>query len=250
MTRVPRVVTLGGATRDIFLSVRGIEESQKQVTNEDSFVFPLGEKVEVGSLVFDIGGGAANVAVSLARPGLHAAYLGKLGADRAGDEICDLLTAEGVTISGAIRDPKVKTNLSTVLLAESGERSILTFRGATSHLKRSEIDPSWIEGSWLYVTSLAGKLSTLEWVVKLANTKGIRIALDPGKGEMADSERFLKLLPKIQLLKANRAELALLSGDDDLERSVMTLHEFGCDVVGTDGAQGSFAAWSDGRVCA
>ena len=243
-----RVVAVGGATRDVFLSGGGLAASLAGTARHRAYHLPLGEKVEVAHEVLDVGGGAANAAVSFARQGLEAVFLGKVGDDRPGRDVIDLLDAEGVNVGDVALDPRAATNLSTVLLSDVGERTILVFRGATKRLKRADIPEAAIHGDWLYITSLAGNIGMLEWLVSLAHERGLSVALDPGKSELAYASRILALLPKVELLKANREELAMLSGTNNLARSAATLAKLGPTVVGTDGSRGAVAVSAEGSV--
>lgn len=246
--RRPRVVVVGGATRDAFLMGPGLEAKLRGRGRRRAYELELGEKVEVERVAMDVGGGAANVAVSMARQGLEAAFVGKVGDDRAGRDVLDLLGAEGVDASGAVVDARAGTNLSTVLLSASGERTILTYRGATKRLRRGDVDASALHGDWLYVTSLGGRIRLLEELVAMAHAAGMAVAIDPGKAELAEARRMRALLAKVELLKANRAELAMLSGREDLAASAEQLAALGPTVVGTDGAAGAVAVSADGVV--
>ena len=49
--------------------------------------YPVGSKILIKDLRFDIGGGGTNTAVSFARLGLNTGYIGSVGRDQPGKEI-------------------------------------------------------------------------------------------------------------------------------------------------------------------
>ncbi|MEM8823972.1 MAG: PfkB family carbohydrate kinase [Pseudomonadota bacterium] len=75
-----------------------------------------------------IGGGcAANAAVGAARLGAEVTLVSRFGADATGDELADLLAAQGVTLAVARAG---QTPLSSVMVDDQGERMIVNYRGA------------------------------------------------------------------------------------------------------------------------
>src|SRR3954454_18642733 len=66
------------------------------------------------------GGAPANVAVGLARLGLDAAFLGKVGDDPFGHFLADTFAAAGVDTRFVQLDPRVRTGLAFVSLRAAG----------------------------------------------------------------------------------------------------------------------------------
>ncbi len=92
------------------------------------------------------GGSAANVA-SAAAPLGPVRFIGSIGSDAAGAALANELAAADI-------DVRVQrhghTGSIVVLVADDGERTMLTDRGAAAEL--SEIDQTWLEGAtWVHV---------------------------------------------------------------------------------------------------
>ncbi len=76
----------------------------------------------------EVGGGvAANAAVAIAKLGGSARYIGRVGADAAGERIVTDLSALGVDVSGVERMAGVASPVSSVLVDASGERVIINY---------------------------------------------------------------------------------------------------------------------------
>lgn len=203
--------------------------------------FPLGAKVEVEQVIFDTGGGATNAAVAFARQGIGTAYVGKVGHDVAGGEVLRVLRREGVGVEHVATDGRLGTSYSTLLLAPTGERTILNYRGASHNLRASEMSIDRLRADWFYITSLAGNLDLLAKLLKYAQKQGIKTALDPGADELKQTKKLRKLLPLLTVLKANAQELAQLFGGDGLRETVERANGICEYVVGTNGPYGAYA---------
>jgi sugar/nucleoside kinase (ribokinase family) len=237
-----KILTFGAATQDVFLTGKALHARRDVRTRDYVEQFPLGAKIDVEQVYFDTGGGATNAAVTFARQGLHVGYIGKIGHDPAGGEVTRVLRREGVAIDRLVYDPKLSTGYSTILLASSGERTILTHRGASHELKAKDIAIRTLEADWFYITSLAGNFDLLGKLLKHANNHGIQVAIDPGNAELAQTKKLRALLPLVTVLKANAEELRTLFGGDNLRDTVVRAADTCPYVVGTNGPAGSYAA--------
>jgi sugar/nucleoside kinase (ribokinase family) len=237
-----KILTIGAATQDVFLSGKSIHARRDVRTRDYVEQFPLGAKIDVENVVFDTGGGATNAAVTFARQGLDAGYIGKIGHDPAGAEVIRVLRREGVATDRVVYDARLSTGYSTVLLASNAERTILNHRGASHELKSKEFAIRTIEADWLYITSLAGNYDLLTKLLKHANNHGIQVAIDPGNGELAQIKKLRGLLPLVTVLKANAEELRTIFGGDNLHDTIVRAADACPYVVGTNGAAGSYAA--------
>ena len=175
-----KILTFGAATQDVFLTGKALHARRDVRTRDYVEQFPLGAKLALDNVYFDTGGGATNAAVTFARQGLEAGYIGKIGHDPAGGEVIRALRREGVATDRVVYDPRVGTSYSALLVANTGERTILNYRGASHNLAARDIAIRTLEADWFYVTSLAGNLDLLGKLLKHANNRGIRVAIDPG----------------------------------------------------------------------
>ena len=238
-----KIITFGAASQDVFLLGKSL--SAKRDVRSRDFVeqFPLGSKTDIDGIIFDTGGGATNAAVTFARQGLNAKYVGKVGHDPAGTEIIRVLKRENVSTELIVHDSKLATMYSTILISPSGERAILTHRGASHELSAKEIPIRNLEADWFYLSTLNGNFDLLEKLLKHANAHGIQVAIDPGHGELSQPKKFRALLPLISVLKANADELRLIFGGDTLKETVLAANGACPYVVGTNGAAGAYAVF-------
>src|SRR5690349_19549510 len=101
---IKKILTIGGATRDIFIQYDSPEvlSLEGKSGHRSYLVLEEGTKIDVQELVYATGGGATNSAVSLKRLGFEVATFFKTGADSQGKYILADLTAEGINVSAVI----------------------------------------------------------------------------------------------------------------------------------------------------
>ncbi|NYJ18704.1 carbohydrate kinase family protein [Glaciibacter psychrotolerans] len=160
------------------------------------------------------GGSAANVASFAGRLG-PTRFIGCVGDDFLGDSLVKGLEAEGV-------DVRVQRAGSTgtivILIDETGERSMLPHRGASTLL--SEVPDEWLDGLRLLhvpAYSFNGEpvgATTIE-VIRRAKAKGIQVSIDASSTGMLSQygvQRFLDLLVELRpdFLIGNESESTFL----------------------------------------
>lgn len=242
-----RICALGAASQDVFISGKGIRSQLDPVTNEYVEEFKLGAKLNVENINFSTGGGATNAAVTFARQGLESTFIGKLGQDMAGSAVVAELDGEHVECDSVIYDAKLGTQYSTVLLTETGERTILIYRGAANTHKAADyrdVDVSKYE--WLYVSSFGGAMEALDVIFKNATDEGVKIAFNPGEAELSQPEKLRPLLEDVSLLFVNKEEaMQIVEGSDGEELARHLLNYVPAAVV-SDGPNGVIA--TDGKT--
>lgn len=174
-----------------------------------------GGKGEAEEILLETGGAGTNVAVGLARLGMTTATVACVGEDWVKERVVERLKLEGVETSLLQTVLGVKSGMSVILVAPDGGRSILTYRGASSELKGKLVDWKKVAGAdWLHLASLGGEMALAEDMISFAVKNGVRVSWNPGKRELAQKERLLRLLSKVSLLVLNRMEAAQLLGHD------------------------------------
>lgn len=208
------VITIGSATRDVFMRSRGIRviHDEHSPTGEAEEL-ALGAKIEVDELVFETGGGATNTAVGFARQGFRTAFVGKIGAtDVRGQEILKALEVEGVDQSLVVRDNRRQSGYSVLLLTPRGERTALVYRGASADFQPADFPWTQMQSRWLYVTSIGGNLAVLRDIWDHAQRHGQKIMWNPGAKELEHG--LTKLLPWLaatDVLMVNNEEAGQLT---------------------------------------
>jgi len=241
MSQHLKVVTIGAATQDVFLTGDIFAAKRDVKTSDYIEQFPLGAKLPVENVYFSTGGGGTNAAVTFARQGFNTSCWGKVGHDSAGAEVIRVLRHEGVTTNRMAFSEQFNTGYSAILLAPKGERTVLTYRGASHHLEVTDFPIRNLEADWLYVASLAGNFELLARLLKHANSKGIEVALDPGNGELANPKRLKQLLPFVRVLKANKEEFGALFGETEPKETLRKAAKYVQYAIMTDGGKGCFA---------
>jgi ribokinase len=87
------VITFGSAIVDMFVDT-DVSEKKNMIS------YPVGSKILINNLRFDIGGGGTNTAVAFARLGLKTGYIGKIGDGDGGKKILEMLKAEKIKFLG------------------------------------------------------------------------------------------------------------------------------------------------------
>ena len=235
----PRIISIGGAVQDVYLMGKVFEPHCEDKTCVEEFA--LGSKNDIDDIFFSTGGGATNASVTFARQGLHSMYLGKVGHDVAGKAILDALHADQVDTSLVSQSKDYATGFSAILLASNGERTILTYRGASTHYELHEEDFHHTHADWLFLTSVEGNFEVIEMVFEYAREHGCKIAMIPGKKELADANRLKGLLDRLEVFCANKEEMQALFEGDDCEGLAKQASQFSKYVVVTDGPNGVVA---------
>ncbi|WP_417357850.1 carbohydrate kinase family protein [Gallaecimonas pentaromativorans] len=206
------VVTLGSATVDLFADTDSeLVQIETRHSLERLIAYPLGGKILIKDLNITVGGGGTNTAVAFARQGLKTAFLGKIGDDPQGQQVLDLLAAEGVDFVGVKAG---QTGLSVILDSIDDDRTILAFKGANDFLSEDEalLPPC----RWLYCSAMLGQsLATLKALVAKTHAK---VAFNPSSYLAKEGLAALQpILERLTVLVLNKEESAMLLGWDERE---------------------------------
>lgn len=245
-----KICALGSASQDVFISGEGISSQLDPKINKyaKEFVqpFKLGAKINVEKVNFATGGGATNAAVTFARQGLSSSFIGKMGNDVAADVVISELDKEYIDSSQVVRDEKGGTQYSTVLLTDSGERTILIYRGAaTSHKAEDYENLDFSKFDWIYVSTFAGRFEALSTIFRKAAENNVKIAFNPGEAELADPNKLKALLDEVEILLVNKEEAQQIVPGETLDELVRHLLKYAPISVVSDGPNGVMA--SDGK---
>lgn len=244
-TDIPTILCIGKATQDVFLRDEEFDPHKegKQLYTH----LPLGAKLDIEEAYFTTGGNATNVAVTFARQGLHSRYTWVLGSDDpVSHTVLRELDDESVDTRYVTQRAGVRASYSTILLAESGERTILNYHGSVPRPSDVMSNQEAFDGAnWVYPTAL-GNLETLESVLHEASKRGIKVMLNPAGSELADPGKLKTLLDGVEVLCLNKEEMQLLVEGDDLESLVRHGLNYCAVVIVSDGPNGVVA--SDGKT--
>jgi len=180
------------------------------------------------------GGSAANVAVWAQRCGLKTGFIGKIGLDRMGELARDDLNAEQVQ-SWLLHSDAQLTGSVAVFVDETGERSMVSGRGADHFLLPSELPRQVIsEAGCLHLTAWSfftdPPRAAAREAARIARQAGVPISFDPASFQMiheAGLNAFLKGTADlgISVLLPNYEEGNVLTGETEPEAIAARLAE-------------------------
>lgn len=201
-------------------------------------------------------GAESNVAVGVAKLGLEAAWLSRLGNDEFGILIRNQLRAEGVDCSHVIFDPDHRTG---IMFKETGvgETKVFYYRAdsAASHMTPADLEEALLaQAKILHLSGITPVLSescremTLA-AMEMAKARGVLVSFDPnirkklwGTTDFVPLIRSMTLQSEIVLLGLDEAET--LFGLRDVDAILELLFTKGCAqyVAIKDGGNGAWAA--------
>lgn len=176
-----------------------------------------------------IGGAEGNVAAALARQGIAARWVGRVGDDDAGRYVLRKMRAEGVEVADVAIDP---TSFTGMLIRNSSSHGAISVtyhraRSAGSLVDAADVARAWErqQPSLVHVTGISAMLSSnsLRAVVQLldlAAAQHVPISFDVNlRLRLASGERWREVLPALvaraQIIFAGDAEIAVLAPDRD-----------------------------------
>jgi len=194
------VVTFGSAVLDVFVDT--------DVNEKGRFIcYPVGSKILLKNLRFDVGGGGTNTAVAFSRLGLKTGWIGKIGDDSDGYSIIKMMKKEKVRFLGKVEKGGV-SGYSIILDSRENNRTILTYKGINDNLDFSEI--ASFKSKWIYFTSLLGKsFSAQKKLAKILTRQGVKLALNPSE-YLVRRDSLRDLLKITEIIILNKEEAGIL----------------------------------------
>ena len=185
---------------------------------------PIDQFPEKGKLaLFDeleihAGGCANNTAIALARLGIPAGAMGKIGTDVFGNLLLQTLTDNGVNTVGMQQDANASTSFTFVAIASDGERTFYHYIGANGELCEADLD--WELIKTVKILHIAGALvmpsfdgAPMANVLRKAKTLGITTSLDTAYDATGKwMETLEPCLPYIDIFMPSIVEAQYLTG--------------------------------------
>lgn len=234
-----RIVSIGAALQDVYLV-----DHDDFGTNSRGFFnqLELGTKVDIDKIQFSVGGGATNAATTFARNGHESIFMGCIANDPAGTAIINSLDDEGIDSSYVTYTDRAQTGYSVLLLAPSGERTILTCRGASAKFELLNPDDlETINPDWIYVTTFRGNMDMLDQFFTKAKSLGSKIMFNPGNLELQHRRKLLGLLSDVDVLLVNKSEAKQIVEGSSLAELIGRIRNYVPAVIITDSNQGAIA---------
>ena len=224
-----KVLTIGGATKDIYLHYEGADfmTITKKDSSSNYMLFEYGEKVEVENILYFTGGGATNSATSFKRLGFETSCFCKIGEDIAGKTVLSELKKENINVSKIVETKEYSSGTSFIINSLRRERTIFAYRGANGYLEEKEIPFEQIkESNQLYITSLSdNSAKLLPQIVEVAKKNNVSVAINPGISQLKKGTLTLKeSLKNIDIFILNSSEaktfmVALVATDEAYKKA-------------------------------
>ena len=184
------------------------------------------------------GGKGLNQAVAAARIGGSVEFLGAVGNDSYGTQLRELLTSEGLGISG-LATASAPTGTAHISVVDSGENSIVVVSGANlSVTALTDEQRATIAASAFLVMQCELPLSVLVEAIAVAKEAGVFTVLTPAP-VMPLPDGFLA---SVDLVVPNQIETIELTGEADPVRAAEVLSAHQTWAIVTLGSEGSVVA--------
>jgi len=215
--------------------------------------FPEKGQLELfDELEMHTGGNANNTAIGLAKLGISAGAMGKIGQDGFGDFVLQTLEKNGVDTHGIVRDSKANTSVTFVVVASDGERSFLHYMGANAAFSEADIDLELIKKS--RILHVAGSFVMPNFdgeptanILRRAKEAGVITSLDTVWDVSGNWLRTLEpCLPYVDIFLPSIEEAKQLTSLDSPPDIAAFLLDYGIQTVGLKmGERGSYVRTKD-----
>jgi len=198
----------------------------------------------IDNATLSLGSSAVITACGAVKLGLRVAFVGIVGNDLFGQFMLNAMRTRGIDCTHCLVDAKLKTGFNVVMAQRNGDRAVMTFAGAMSALQMGAFEIGLLAhtrhlhvGSYFLLDALRDDLPTL---FELAQSRGVTTSLDPN-WDPSDRWNVSAILPYCDLLLANQAEIARLSGTAELQAGLAALTRIVEIVAVKLGRQGAIA---------
>jgi ribokinase len=191
-----------------------------------------GETVLSGSFFMNPGGKGANQAVAVARLGGEVCFISKMGNDVFGKQFSQLFSDEGIDTRYIVSDEDLPSGVALITVDDAGENSIVVASGANANLLSGDLEDSLMQiaGAGILLVQLEIPMETVNFVVKYANQKGVKVILNPAPANILSPE----LLQCVYILTPNKNEAGMIAG---LDVTDMESAKTAAQVICTKGAK-------------
>ncbi len=213
------------------------------VYSMEHFVQP-GETLPSKSYSIYCGGKGLNQSVAAARAGARTVHAGMSGAG--GEMLLPFLEENGVDVS-LVGKPDVPQGHAIIQVAETGENSIILYRGSNDAVTRDYVDEIFSRQNAPQFVMLQNEISEVPYIIDAAYRKGFQVVLNASPFESSLQKIDLH---KISWLLVNEIEGASMTGEEEPERilSALKTRSPGTGVVLTLGKAGSICSKGDTMI--
>lgn len=208
------------------------------------------------------GGDTSNVALALAKLGLQAAYVTRVGNDPFGRRFLRLWRSHGVDTTQVVIDPTFPTGIYFSASSDTQHDFVYYRKGsAASRMTPDSIDAGFIsQAKVLHVSGISQAISpscseAVQYALHVAQQNGVLVSYDVNHRPSLWSEARARAMVRatvygfVDLLEASPEELELLTGIQEPEEAAAALLEAGVSWVAVKrGSDGCYLASAEGAV--
>ncbi len=214
---MPKVITIGSATMDVFVECdeANIVSVCSKNKSSDFMSYPYGSKIDISTFSSNVGGGGINTACSFAKLGFETSAIFKIGNDIYSDGILEFFKTHNVNLDNIIQREDTSTGFSIILVSFQGDRTVLAHRGANAEIKEAEISFEAIKNAdFIYIAPLNGESNkVLEPIVEFAHTHNTKICFNAGTTSIKRGFQHLnKILSSAHIVVMNKEEASMTTG--------------------------------------
>lgn len=196
--------------------------------------------------IFSAGGGkGANQAVAAKRSEAVTNFIGAIGNDESGEMMRELLSEEGIDLSGVQTLEKQATGQAYIIVDDQGENSIMIHSGANNAFTPQQVKEhaEVIKASDFVVAQFESTLESTIEAFSIAREAGVKTILNPAPALENVPEELLRVT---DMIIPNETETEILTGiqvsdEASLKAAAEHLHQLGIEaVIITIGSKGAF----------
>ena len=214
---------------DAFLEAQGLDKASMRLIDEaeaERLYGLMGPGREAS------GGSAGNTAAGLAALGIKTAFIGQVASDQLGGIFAHDIRSLGVAFDTPARSDVGATARCLILVTADAQRTMNTFLGAAQMLSPDAIDLHAVRDAGIldlaaYLWDPEVPRAAMEAAIAAAREAGRKVAFTLSDTFCVDRHRdgFHRLLDekKVDILFANEAELAAMTGESDFEAGLAAL---------------------------
>ena len=219
-----KILVVGSINMDLVVRVQHAPAPGETVLGGDFSTFP--------------GGKGANQAVAASRMGGEVTMVGRVGNDDFGNDLIQGLVENKIKTTHVIKDSGAPSGIAMIAVADSGENMIVVASGANMQVSVDDVHRarSLMQETDLLLVQLECPLEAVSAAIDLAYANHVPVVLNPAPAQPLSQA----LLAHVEVLTPNENEVLQLTGEDNLERGIQKLREWGVkNVVVTLGDKGA-----------
>lgn len=203
------------------------------------------------------GGSAANTLAGLSALGAKCSFIGQVAEDQLGEVFAHDIRAAGISFATEPRAGDPPTARCLIFVTPDGQRTLNTYLGASQYLPATALDEVAIADAAIlylegYLWDPEEPRAAMRKAIATARNAGRKVAFTLSDGFVIDrhGEDFRAMVDagEIDILFANEAELAVMTGEDDFEAGLAQLAPKLPVLVVTRSEQGAVAVSGSKRA--